>query len=328
MGDKRGLPQGPEPSRVLADVYISPVARMLSRAGWAFSRYSDDFRIAVPDWGRARAAQLALEEALATQRLVPAANKTRTWSSAKYRERIERANTPRLVGNASRQAFEGIAGEYVAAQAGRFPVSPEEVVLAEYVLQEQGDVFSVDPVVTRLLRWSLGVLGNGGSDAGLSLLSVLLDRHPQTTQAAAAYLRLLMGTPLESRAVAAAIGWMEVPTFRFAWQTGWILHAMAFATDGNEQAARMCRQQLLGGSTPWFVRGQAALASAVHGELPSLADFVDVYELSPRATRPDLVGAVAIGQPDWATRFLAGVSDSPLLAAVARLDPAQRADWL
>jgi hypothetical protein len=328
MAERRGLPQGPGTSRTLADVYISPVSRALSRSGWAFSRFSDDFRIATSNWGQARSAQLALEEALARQRLVPASNKTRTWRAARYRERIERATAPRLVGQASKTAFEGIAGEYVAMSAGRFPVSAEEVVLAEYVIREQAESFSSDPVVTRLIRWSLGVLGNGPSAVGLPLLTTLLDRHPQATQAAAGYLRLLMGTELERQAIRAATSWMEAPSFHFTWQTGWVLHAIAFATERDERAASLGQAHFNRASTPWFVRGQAALACAVHGELPPLPDFVDVYELSPRATRPDFVGAVLIGKPNWGDRFLEGVIDSPLLAAVAQLDPEDRDDWL
>ena len=328
MAEHRGIPQGPEPSRALGDIYISPVARVLHRSGWNFSRYTDDFRIAAPDWQAARAAHLALENALGAQRLVPAANKTRTYKVATYQQRIDKANAPRLVAQASKTAFEGIAGEYVAAMAGRFEVSPEEVVLAEHVISEQVDLLSSDPIGTRLLRWSLGVLGNGGSNAALPLLPRLLDRQPQVTQAIAGYLTLLMGTPLEQRALQAAVSWLGETSFRFDWQIGWVLHSLNFAEAPDQAAGQAARRLFDEISMPWFVHGQAAIACAVHGRLPEIESFVSVYELSPRATRPDLVAAVILADPDWAGRFLTGVTDSPLLAAVAQLDPERREEWL
>jgi hypothetical protein len=328
MGDHRGVPQGPQPSRVVGDIYIGPVARRLARAGWTFSRHTDDFRIVARTWREAREALLAFELALAQQRLVPATSKTRTYRAETYRRRVERANAPRLAQQVSRQVFEELAETYVPSEVGRFSVTPGEVVLAEHVMREQADLPSVDTIGTRLLRWSLGVLGNGASPVGLEYLRRLLDRHPHVTQAIAGYVGLLMGTELEGRAIDVAVNWLESPRFRLPWQIGWALHALAAAEEANDRAARVAERLLLHVSGPWFVHGQAALVSAAHGRLPDLSNFVAIYEAAPKATRPDLVAAVAIGGPRWANRFLAGATESPLLAAVARLDPENRREWL
>lgn len=43
-----GLPQGPNASRVLANLYLLPVDRAMAQAGWQYSRYLDDVRVVVP----------------------------------------------------------------------------------------------------------------------------------------------------------------------------------------------------------------------------------------------------------------------------------------
>ncbi len=42
-----GLPQGPNASRVLGNLYLAPVDRAMLHAGWRYSRYMDDIRIVV-----------------------------------------------------------------------------------------------------------------------------------------------------------------------------------------------------------------------------------------------------------------------------------------
>lgn len=78
MQAPRGLPQGPLASGPLADIYISPVARSMSRAGFRFSRYSDDFRVVAENWTEARQAQLSLETAMRVMGLALAPGKLRT----------------------------------------------------------------------------------------------------------------------------------------------------------------------------------------------------------------------------------------------------------
>lgn len=43
-----GLPQGPNASRVLANLYMLPVDRAMLQSGWSYSRFLDDVRVVVP----------------------------------------------------------------------------------------------------------------------------------------------------------------------------------------------------------------------------------------------------------------------------------------
>lgn len=79
---------------------------------------------------------------------------------------------------------------------------------------------------------------------------------------------------------------------------------------------------------PWFARGQAALALAVHGAMPSQSRFVDIYDRSPYATKPDLIAAVVLGRPRWSSSFLKGASTSAVLLAVSELELQERDQWL
>lgn len=329
MGPAKGIPQGPATSRLLGDIFISPVARRLARSGWIFSRYSDDFRIVARSWSHAREAHYALEAALAERGLVTAANKARTYGRDKYRQRLDKIDVARLAGEASRHAFEELEeGPYAPEEAERAPVTQEDVTRAQQVLGEQVDILPVDVTGTRLIRRALRTLGNGASPYAVQHLRKLQSRYPHLTQATSGYLRLLMGTDAEGRAVTGTIRWLTSNELRLPWQIGWMLNALCFATRSDDRVAAFALDILGDTTLPWFVQGRAALAASIHGHLPSLERFVSIYELSPAQTRPDLIGSVVIGQPRWAQRFLEGSAESPLLAAVSALDPQIRRDWI
>lgn len=329
MGPGKGIPQGPGPSRSLADIYISRAARRLARAGWVFSRYNDDFRIVASSWSNAREAHYALEEALGEIGLIPAEHKARTYKKESYERHLDKVDAPGLAGAASRGSFEELKDEDYdpVGTRERIAVTQEQLTRARQVMREQIDVLPVGVIATKLIRRSLAVLGSGGSPAALPLLSKLQRRYPHLAQATAGYVRLLMGTDAESRAVQAALAWIQGQDLRLAWQVGWLLNALCFADAQYESVADVSSEKFGDSTLPWFLHGQAALAMAIHGHLPGRARFDAVYEVSPIATRPDLVASVVVGRPNWANTFLEGASESPLLAAVTRLDPNSRGDW-
>jgi hypothetical protein len=328
-GASRGLPQGPWPSYILADIYISAVARSLLRAGFRFRRYSDDFRIVASTWTEVREAQLRLEEALHAIGLVIAPGKLKTPKIETYRSYLERVDDPRLKSVASREAFAELeASEYEPAGPAPRAVTSQEVERATEVLEEQLEAFPITVLGTRLIRRTLAKLGRGGSTVGLRLLPRLLARYPHLTPNVSAYVRLLMGSNREDQAVRAILSWLQGPAYRFPWQVGWLLSALTRAESQHEDAATFATSVMYRDDVPWFARGQAALVMAMHGSLPTPTEFVSVFERSPRATRADLVAAVVIGQPRWRGLFLDGVASDPVLGEVAELDTDDYQAWL
>lgn len=333
MGSLTGLPQGPSGSETLADIYISPVERALSRAGLEFARYSDDFRIAASNWSQAREAQLVLEGAMRDINLTISPKKLRTLRIDTYRNSIDALRRQREVPTEWDEA-EVAAGDvgYQEETPVFEEISDEERAQAERIVDTYQDQFP-DVASTRLLRWALSRLTVSRSPFLLDRMGPVLTRHPHLTPYVNAYLRTMLtwselddGT--ERSVVAKTVNWFGSSAYRYPWQVGWMLHAMAYVDGAYLSVAHVSSRVLMDGRAPWFARGQAALSLAVHGSLPSHGDYLSIYEMSPEATRPDLIAAVMIASPRWGARFLRGVTRSPMDVAVTKLDPSDRWSWL
>ncbi len=88
LGRRIGLPQVHPASDVLGDTYIDPVRRRLLRQGHTVFTYSDDFRIASPSLGAARASLEACAIELRSLGLVLNERKTYTYGAEKYRRSL------------------------------------------------------------------------------------------------------------------------------------------------------------------------------------------------------------------------------------------------
>jgi len=322
MQGARGLPQGPAASAPLADIYISPVVRTLSRAGFRFARYSDDFRIVASSWTEARRAQLSLETAMREVGLAVAPGKLRTWKRASYDAQLDKIRGD-LVWDVALEA-----GEYGAGEPQQAVLTPSERAEAELAVKELLDETRIDVVRTRRMRGALMRLTRSGSELPLRQMPALLRRFPHLTQVVSSYCRAHIENGGEVAALKAIADWLRSDSFRYSWQVGWLLHATCFATKRNRDLASIARQTMVDGLGPWFVRGQAAIANAVHGHFPSQGDFVGTYELSPEAARPDLLAAVLIAAPSWSDRFVQGAATTPLLRATAKSDASTYRTWL
>jgi hypothetical protein len=182
LAERRGLPQGPPPSYVLADVYISPVARALDRAGFDFRRYSDDFRVVGRTWGEVKRAQELLEASFYGLGLVVAAKKLRTLKIETYRQQLDRLATVVDAGQAIRDAVDELEAEdYVPAIGTRRAVTAEQVVRAKAVFALEIAALRVDLSSTRLIRKALPVLGSAADPEPLESLRPLLTRYPHLT---------------------------------------------------------------------------------------------------------------------------------------------------
>ena len=326
MGAGRGLPQGPFASAPLADIYIAPVSRALMRAGFEHSRYSDDFRIPARTWPNLRDAQIALESALRSVGLVLSAGKLRTPKIDVYRKSLDAVQTSPL--GFSQQMLDLIlGGEYAFDEEEITAVSNEVLRAAERILEDARDN-SVDVLNTRLLRWALPRLGRAESNKALTVdLFPILWRYAHVTQTICLYLKELMGTEHEKDAISTIKRWFKY-SFKYPWQIGWMLHATAFADETDSDIAEAAFGYLFDDAIPWFARGQAAIALAVHGDLPKHPDYFSVFERSPEATKPDLLAAVLIGEPRWRNTFVNGAKTTALMDAVSRLAPDDYEDWL
>jgi len=328
MGDTRGLPQGPVASNALADIYISPAARALDRAGYRFSRYSDDFRVLASTWPETKDAQLALETALHGLGLAAAPGKLRTPKLQTYKNALERVNDPRLVDETFREAVQEVDSEEYAPGLVLEEVTPEVVAHAETILDEVLAQDDVDVLATRLLRRALPRLGAGRSTSALESLPVLVGKYAHATTSLARYVRALIGTDVEKDAIETVLTILNSDHFKFPWQVGWLLNAICPAEE-SDAIAGFASTALVSSRLPWFARGQAALALALHGQLPRTTDYVSIYERATRASRPDFVAAVAVANPQWAGGFLRSVSnDSPVLAVVSQLPPEVVREWV
>lgn len=329
IGSPRGIPQGPPGSYVLADIYMAPVDRNLSRAGYSFSRYSDDFRVAGRTWGEVKRAQMELEDAFYHLGLVVAANKLRTPKIDTYRRVLDRVGDPRLQRVVIREAIGDLeTEEYVPGRVTRVAVTPAQTGRAAEVFEDQIAAERVDLLATRLLRRALQVLGSTGDSRALAHFRPLMSRYPHLAPNASAYLQLLQGTDNEANGINALVEWLTARRYRHPWQEGWMLHAAVYATNRHELLAPPALRILESARKPWFARGQAALVLATHGSLPPQRDFVALFEQAPEATRPDLIAAVRIAEPPWASRFLGGAADRPLSGAVVGLPPDMFRDWI
>ncbi|MFC5170015.1 RNA-directed DNA polymerase [Streptomyces mutomycini] len=71
-----GLPQGPDSSGILANLYLAPVDGFLARNNFKFLRYSDDMMIFDRDWTVLRDVVLEINSLLRSRRLSIASHKT------------------------------------------------------------------------------------------------------------------------------------------------------------------------------------------------------------------------------------------------------------
>jgi hypothetical protein len=318
MNSTRGLPQGPEASDLIADIYIAPVSRTLMRAGFDHSRYSDDFRVPVASWRDARTVQELLESALRGVGLVLSVPKLRTPTIERYLTYLDLI--PELE-EVDPNDLAWLGGDYSGEDAVAEPPSEEEVAKAVETFSGAISVLGPDLVDSRRMRRCLPWLGAAGEPLPLALAGEFLDQYAHLTPEFSAYVEQFMETEHEPLAVANIVNWLQQPVFKYPWQVGWLFHALSAAAGNFPALVETALAVLYDDTVPWFARGQAALLCASQHRLPAQRRFVDVYERSPMATRPDLVGSVVIQQPIWASSFLTAAATTPILRAVAEFDP-------
>ncbi len=84
-----GIPQGPEMSGILANLYLMPLDSELRRSGFTHFRYSDDMYIFGKDWTALRQVLVAANKTLRHRHLNLAASKTEIIDSASILQHLE-----------------------------------------------------------------------------------------------------------------------------------------------------------------------------------------------------------------------------------------------
>lgn len=129
-GRRFGLPQMTEPSDRLAELYIAPVERALTRRGFTAFRFADDFRVSCRNYNQALAALELIERTALELGLVLNESKTTTPGVQAYRQslkEIRQAEAELFASiDADVDAFDVEVG-YDEAEAGEF--DPTNVTL-------------------------------------------------------------------------------------------------------------------------------------------------------------------------------------------------------
>ena len=92
MKDRRGLPQGLEPSDPIATAYLSSIDYEMARTGIDYFRHGDDVRFSADAARKARQAIYEFEQALRKRRLLPNSSKSLVIHSDTYRGALDEGN--------------------------------------------------------------------------------------------------------------------------------------------------------------------------------------------------------------------------------------------
>ncbi|GGS80900.1 hypothetical protein GCM10010222_22750 [Streptomyces tanashiensis] len=93
-----GLPQGPDASGILANLYLAPVDSYLAQNSARFLRYSDDIKVFHPNWSELRDLFLGVNSQLRSRRLAISSSKTVILDPQDARERETDIRHDSLVG--------------------------------------------------------------------------------------------------------------------------------------------------------------------------------------------------------------------------------------
>ncbi|MFC7841049.1 RNA-directed DNA polymerase [Streptomyces sp. NPDC057382] len=84
-----GIPQGPDASGILANLYLLPVDEFVHREGIEYLRYSDDMMLFDTDWTSLRGLLLEINSILRSRRLSMSSTKTNIYEHSESRKQLE-----------------------------------------------------------------------------------------------------------------------------------------------------------------------------------------------------------------------------------------------
>jgi Reverse transcriptase (RNA-dependent DNA polymerase) len=327
IGRDFGIPQGPRPSDVLADVYLAAVDRRLARAGAESWRYNDDFLIGAKDEQQARLWLRDLEEALRQRGLVLNHQKNRVASLGIYVGWVDL-----LAEKLAVSAIENVDTSFYSFDPDVFAeLEIDEVDLGVveslFLRSLEGDEPDPYRVNSRILQQTLPILAKEGSQVPLEYLDELVEDWGAHSRHFSLYLRELLETDVESEMISAVGASLNKKREIAPWVKGWLLDPLARCDHqlNRRGLGAKIKDWFLSDREPWFVRGRCALVLAQRGFITDQKTFDRIFSHAPAATRADLVAAVRLAEPSWGQKWLRSLDpNDPLLIEIAKWSPE---DW-
>ena len=240
-----GLPQGPNASRLLANLYMLPVDHAMLNTGWKYSRYLDDIRIATPSRREAVEAFWQLQNECRTRGLIVSSSKSN----------LRHGNDARasLGQEADLAAIEYLMTR-MAPEAGR----------AELKATLKKALKPNNPIDNRRAKFSLWRLASLREGSMVKrVLSRLEDLGPLAT-VTAAYLRPFISRKPVVHGIAGFLGDRDRTCSRYF--TTWLLAAvLEHAGNMPPSLAAEARKRLKDRNEPAFLRCLAAVVVVREG---------------------------------------------------------------
>lgn len=353
MKDNRGLPQGVTSSDSLATVYLSTVDSALQRAGLAFWRHGDDYRVWAANYPDALGAMFQLEQAIRAGGLLlntgklllePLADYTKKRNdideaSAKFRERMKAAREQALseateeeLLKAAQDAevdedmqyrffYSGTASleELLESLAPSLMPKPIEIVVEMFTNLMKGEPDENLPatIAHARLTFSIRRLAHAKSPAALPWVGKLLVTRGDEVQDLANYM-LAMIKAEPQKVVAACQYALTNKVHMLDWERAWIYRTLSRRADlVNRSILSQAREVAESDARNWLARVEAVRLLARAGKLLKTT-AMQVADNAPACFKGDLAGIIAmIESPDsWTSKYLDGARQDALAAVV------------
>ncbi|HEY7143558.1 MAG TPA: RNA-directed DNA polymerase [Streptosporangiaceae bacterium] len=170
-----GLPQGPDSSGILSNVYLLPIDKIIQRNNLTHLRYSDDIMVFGPTWLELRKTLLQINHAFRSRHLCLAASKTEIIPADKVAAEFEDTSKDAVRYNidiASPLAQDELHA-YFDVTVGNSPISLRDLRFALNQLKRISDDYAVTWLLSQIDRFP-----NVARDAIL-YLSVFSSRRPE-----------------------------------------------------------------------------------------------------------------------------------------------------
>lgn len=304
MGRRYGLPQGPQGSDVLASVYLSGVDRRLLRSGVRLERFNDDYLLRCRTLAEARRHLLSLEIELRAVGLILNHQKTQILSREKYEEGLMAFQE--LLAQAAIESVELPFGySFDPDQFANIDLENADQATVETAFRKAvGDAALPSEVRRRMIDGALPYLAGFKSAEPLVYLGDLVERFPAQIRNVNLYLRSLITSDLETRALQSVVALLQSATSPVPWVQGWLVDFIARGARYVPSLVPWLHDIVRDPAAPWFLRTRALIATARARALPQQSEVAALFHAAPHANQPDVVAAVMLADADWSSDFL------------------------
>ena len=205
--------------------------------------------------------------------------------------------------------------EFAEVDLGELSREAVELAFAEALDDKEPDPYSINH---RLIERALPLLAAGESPAPLDRLAALALEWGAHARNLSLYLRALVATEHETEMIAAVSETLTTQRRRLSpWVQGWLTDALAHSVaEIRGPGVEWLRHALMAEDSPWFLRGRAAVALALRGEIVDQSELDELFSRAPGSARADFVAAVALAAPDWSAAFIGSLAADPILSCV------------